>query len=112
MPNACHDTRAQEIQRCRRLPPEQELTQIQVRIDTKTKTQARKILNDLGLDLSTAVKMFFKQIVRAKTLPLEVRDENGFRPHKAVELEEASRDAKKNPKKFSSVDDFLDDVLS
>ena len=54
------------------------MTQLQVRIDTKTKEKAKKILEDLGLDASTAVKILFKQIVRTGTLPLEMRDTDDF----------------------------------
>ena len=38
--------------------PQQRMTQIQVRIDTKTKNAVRDILDGLGLDMSTAIKMF------------------------------------------------------
>jgi addiction module RelB/DinJ family antitoxin len=33
--------------------------QIQVRIDTKTKKEAKQILDSLGLDMSSAIKLFF-----------------------------------------------------
>jgi len=88
------------------------MTQLQVRIDKKTKDNAKVILESLGMDLSTAVKMLLKQIVRAKTMPLELRDENGFRPHKAQELREAIREAENSTKKYSSVDEFYKDLLS
>ncbi|MBA4319843.1 MAG: hypothetical protein C0412_15705 [Flavobacterium sp.] len=45
------------------------MDQIQIRIDLKTKKQVKKILEELGLDISTAVKMLFKQIIHTGTLP-------------------------------------------
>lgn len=45
---------------------------IQVRIEDRTKKQAQKVLEDLGLDLTTAVKMLCKQIVHTGTLPLDL----------------------------------------
>ncbi len=37
-------------------------TQLQIRVDSRTKKAVRSILNNMGIDLSTAVNMFFKQI--------------------------------------------------
>ena len=88
------------------------MTQLQVRIDKKTKDKAKKILEDLGMDLSTAVKVFFKQIVIVGGLPVELRDVNGFRPHKARELKKAIKDAEKSKKTYTSVDDFYKEILS
>lgn len=52
--------------------PQQQMTQIQIRIDTKTKTAVRDILSDMGLDISTAVKMFCKQIEKTRAFPFDV----------------------------------------
>ena len=88
------------------------MSQIQVRIDSKTKQQTKKILENLGLDISTAVKMLFKQIIHTNTLPLEIRDINGFRPHKAQELRESIIDAKKSKKEFKTQQALIRDILS
>ncbi len=87
------------------------MTQIQVRIDTKTKENARKILEKIGLDLSTGIKLFCRQVVLKKTLPFDIRDENGFTPKKAAELREAIRDARKG-KTFRSVEELMADLES
>ena len=44
-------------------------THIHVRIDVETKKQAQQILNDMGLDLSTAVNIFIKQVVCNRSFP-------------------------------------------
>ena len=44
-------------------------THLHVRIDDETKKQAQQILSDMGLDLSTAVNMFIKQVVRTRGFP-------------------------------------------
>ena len=36
--------------------------QIQVRIDAKTKREAKMVLEEIGMDISTAVNILFKQI--------------------------------------------------
>ncbi|MDR1800728.1 MAG: type II toxin-antitoxin system RelB/DinJ family antitoxin [Lachnospiraceae bacterium] len=44
-------------------------THIHVRIDQNTKSQAQQILADMGLDISTAINMFIKQLVRNQSFP-------------------------------------------
>jgi DNA-damage-inducible protein J len=58
---------------------------IQLRIDNKTKKQASNIIKKLGLDLSTAIKLYLKQIIINQGIPFRVRTENGYTP----EFEEA-----------------------
>ncbi len=51
--------------------PEQ--TFIQVRIDSKLKQEATDILNDMGMDLPNAIRMFMKRIVLEQGLPFEAK---------------------------------------
>ena len=44
-----------------------------VSIDADTKAQAQEMLADLGLDLSTAINIFLRQMVRENAIPFEVR---------------------------------------
>ena len=44
-------------------------THIHVRIDDDTKRQAQQIFDDMGLDISTAVNIFIKQVVRNRSFP-------------------------------------------
>ena len=89
----------------------QTTSQIQLRIDTKTKKQAQKVLQEIGLDLNSAIRMMCKQIVNTGFLPFEQRDEAGFRPHKARELRESIKDAR-NSKGYSSVEELMKDLTS
>ncbi|MFH1457051.1 MAG: type II toxin-antitoxin system RelB/DinJ family antitoxin [Patescibacteria group bacterium] len=88
------------------------MSQIQVRIDNKTKQQAKKVLEGIGLDLSSAIKLHLKQIINIGTLPYEIRDENGFSPKKAQELREADREARTSKKSYTSVDALMKDLMS
>ena len=87
-------------------------SQIQIRIDSKTKRKTQKILENLGLDISSAVKMLFKQIINTGGLPYEIRDENGFTLKKSQELKQAIIEAKTSPKSFRSGNDLIKDALS
>lgn len=86
-------------------------SQIQLKIDTQTKEKAQAILQKIGLDINSAVKMMCQQIVRTGILPFEQRDENGFRPHKAKELRESIKDAR-NSKGYNSVDELMKELKS
>lgn len=44
-------------------------TTIQIRIDQRTKTRAQKVFKDLGIDMSSGMKMFLNQVVEDKGLP-------------------------------------------
>jgi DNA-damage-inducible protein J len=85
--------------------------QLQIRIDSKTKTEAKKILEDLGLDMSSAVKIFLKQVINTKNFPCELRDANGFTLHNAQVLRESILEAEKSNKSFGSGKTLINDAL-
>lgn len=87
-------------------------TQIQVRIDRKTKNGAKKILENLGLDMSSAIKVFLRQVYITGTFPLEIRDANGLSKTKANELRESIKDTEKSNKTFPSVKTLMKDLKS
>ncbi len=43
-----------------------------VSIDADVKTKAQELLADLGLDLSTAINIFLRQMVRENAIPFTV----------------------------------------
>jgi len=47
-------------------------TNITIYTDSKLKSKAQAILDDLGLDMSTAVNIFLKQLVNKEALPFEI----------------------------------------
>jgi len=47
-------------------------TDLTVRIDNRTKLEAQKIFDALGLDIGSAVNMFFHQVVMNNGLPFRV----------------------------------------
>lgn len=46
---------------------------LQVRVDNELKNQASAIYNELGMDLSTAIRMFLKKSVMAGGIPFETK---------------------------------------
>lgn len=85
--------------------------QIQIRIDAETKKETKKILDSLGIDMSSAIKLFFRQIINAKNLPFELRGENGLTLRNAEILRESIISAKNSTKTFKNGADLLKDAL-
>ncbi len=88
-------------------------TQLQVRIDSRTKKAVRSILSDMGIDLSTAVNMFFKQIERTQKLPFDFGQcshSHVFSPQKIRTLRKALNESTRQGKRFTSVQALMKDL--
>ena len=48
------------------------MTTVTVRVDKQTKDNAALVLADIGLDVSTAVRMFLRQLVIRGQMPIEL----------------------------------------
>jgi DNA-damage-inducible protein J len=67
-------------------------TTLQIRIDKETKDQAQKVLAEMGLDMSSAIKLFLRNIIITESIPLELRSEKGMLAERKCELlKEAAR---------------------
>ena len=51
------------------------MASINVRIDENLKKEAESIFEAIGVSTSTAINMFFKQVVRTKKIPFELSSE-------------------------------------
>ena len=47
-------------------------TNLNIRIDRDLKTEADEILNKMGMNLSTAVNVFVRQVVRERAIPFNI----------------------------------------
>ena len=83
---------------------------IQIRVDTKTKEAARKTLDELGLDMSSAVKLFLHNVVITQSLPLDLRTANGFTVAQEREMIADAEDAKKNAKRYDNLEELFADL--
>ena len=82
---------------------------IQIRIDKKTKDAARKTLEELGLDMSSAVKLFLTNVVNSKSIPLDLRTANGFTLAQEQAILADTKEAKRT-KGFDNLDDLFADL--
>jgi len=84
---------------------------INVNVDINVKKQANAILNDLGLNMSTAINMFLAQIIKQDGIPFEVKN-----PKPTRELIKSLKEAddimygKTETKKYHNVDELFEDL--
>ena len=64
-----------------------------ITIDADTKKQAQILLADFGMDLSTAVNIFLKQMIRDRTFPFTIkRDKPNAETLAAMDAVESGKD--------------------
>lgn len=84
------------------------MSTLSIRIEEKTKKEASKTLAALGLDISSAVKMFLNQVVIEQGIP--------FKPSRTPReiREEWDKEvawALKHGKRYSSASEMMTDIL-
>ena len=85
---------------------------INVRIDKNIKKQAQKVVEELGLDLSSAVKLFLNKVVMTKSIPFELRTVNGYTPEYEARLLKEVKNMKKNGKRYANLDEMWRELNS
>lgn len=75
------------------------MSQIAVRVDDELKKEATEIFNELGLDMTTAVKLFLKQSILTKSIPFKI----ALDEYSKEEVEQAKKDIQKLVKEKSEV---------
>ena len=65
------------------------MTTITVRVDEQTKQNAGLVLADIGLDVSTAVRMFLRQLVIRGQMPIELLQDPFYSESNLVRLRES-----------------------
>lgn len=86
---------------------------INVQVDKQDKEQATNILKDLGLNMSTAINMFVKQIIKEDGIPFEIKN-----PKPSKELLEALREGEQiiqdlesgKRKGYNNIDKLFEDL--
>ncbi|HUY69087.1 MAG TPA: type II toxin-antitoxin system RelB/DinJ family antitoxin [Alphaproteobacteria bacterium] len=74
--------------------------QISIRVDKVTKALAEKVLRQLGLSPTDAVRMFYRQIVLRRGLPFAVKIPNAETEAALRELDEGKGRMSKDTKSF------------
>lgn len=81
-------------------------TTITIRVEDKVKKEAGDIFKEVGMDMSTAINVYLKQVIRSKGIPFNVSAEI---PNE-VTLQ-AIKDAENGEMaSFSSIDELMEDL--
>ncbi len=83
---------------------------IQIRIDAKTKRAAQKTLEEIGLDLSSAVKLFLRNVVLRQAIPLDLRTANGFTVAEEREMLREMEEALRFGKSYKTAKELHDAI--
>ena len=80
-------------------------TNLNIRIDKNVKETSEKVFEDLGLNMTTAINMFLRQVIRVNGIPFEIK---GDVPNKETieAIEESIKLAKDNTEGYSNVEDL------
>ncbi len=79
---------------------------ITIRVDDKIKKEAVSILKEVGLDMSTAINVYLKQVIRTNGIPFPLSADV---PNKGTL--KAIKDAEKGKMaSFSSIDELMEDL--
>lgn len=83
-----------------------------ISIDADTKAKAQVLLSDFGMDLSTAVNIFLKQMIYEGSFPFAITREV---PNKiTLAAMQEAQEMLKSPeqyKRYSNVDNMMEDIL-
>lgn len=83
---------------------------VQARMEPLLKRQADEIMASLGINATTAITMFYRQMVLQRGMPLELKVPNDETLAAMRELQDPLYRA--NTKKFTSVDELIADLKS
>jgi DNA-damage-inducible protein J len=86
-------------------------TTLQIRIDSKTKSSAQKVFKELGLDMSTGVKVFLQQVVNTDSIPFPLRTANGFTVEKERKILAETAHGVKHNKRYATTKEMFRDIL-
>ena len=86
-------------------------TVLQTRVDVETKKEAEELFDSLGLDTTTAIRLFLKQSINQQRIPFEiVPPQDSFSKNTLEAIEEAKK-ISRDPtvKSYSSAKELLKD---
>lgn len=75
-----------------------------LRLDEKTRSDAQKVFDGLGMDFSTGIKVYLKQVIKTNSIPFELTNQTSGLERSLAELHNG------NYKSFNSVDDLFKDL--
>lgn len=87
------------------------MASIHIRTPEDLKKDVKKVLDQLGLDFSTAINMYFYQILITEGIPFPLRTVNGFTPEQERRMLQEEAAALAHGKRYRSVDAMFRGIL-
>ena len=88
------------------------MANINIRIDQQTKSKAELVFAKLGLNPTTAITLFYNQVIRTNSIPfdlkLDVPNKKTIKAIKEVDKLEANQ---RKAETFTNIDDLTKDLL-
>lgn len=81
---------------------------VNIRIDDNLKKETEELCKDLGLNMTTAVTMFFKKMVREQRIPFDVSLYN----QKLMTAIDNVENGKNLSKRFDTVQELIEDLTN
>lgn len=82
-------------------------TSMSIRLDSEVKEQAQQVFSNLGMDMTTAITIFLRQVLQYQGLPFDVRlDEN----RKLIQVLTDVDQHRNMSQSFESVSNLMEDL--
>ena len=80
-------------------------TNLNIRIDKNVKESSEKVFDELGLNMTTAINMFLRQVIRVGGIPFEIKCDI---PNKETieAIEESIKVANDGSKGYTTIEDL------
>ena len=66
---------------------------LQVRMDRELKDSAEEVFAEIGLDATTAVRLFFTKVAQTRSIPFLLKAESEFTPEEETRILAAARES-------------------
>ena len=83
---------------------------IQARVDSKVKNDAEKIMNQLGISLNEAIRMFLMQVIIHKGIPFKPTLKPEYEPNEMLQQIIADVENKKDLTRYKNTDEMWQDL--
>lgn len=88
-------------------------TSMNIRMDSEVKRKAQQVFSELGLDVTTAVNLFLRQVIRTQSIPFELKAD--IPNDETLEAMEEVRWLKAHPeaaKRYTDVEEMMKELLA
>lgn len=87
------------------------MANVNVRIDADIKKNAEKVFESLGISASTAINMFYKQVIRTNSIPFKLKADIPNKETLEALKEAEEMDRKNTGRSFHSTKELMEDLL-